>query len=175
MKKSIIFMLICISTFALGTEQGDITFEPKIGVQVNVVLDNVHLFDFEAAKFVTLDVFKRVSGRLDLGLGIQWNEVETTRQGADAGTMTRLPIYAIAKLHLAQTFFINPYLKVLGGYQLMLEDAESGMGNGAYYGAGIGLELADFVLDYAYTAESNEGDTEVRGAIGHALSLGYRF
>lgn len=175
MKKLILFIVILLEVFAIGTEQGDITFEPKVGVQVNVVVDNVHLFDLEAAKFFTLDVFKRVSGRLDLGLGFQWNEVETTRHGVEAGTMTRLAIYAIAKLHLAQTFFINPYFKILGGYQLMLEDAESGLGNGAYYGAGIGLELADIVIDYAYTAESNEGDTEVRGAIGHALSLGYRF
>lgn len=175
MKKFILFILICFSGFAIGTEKGDITFEPKIGVQVNVVIDNVNLFDLEVAKFITLDVFKRVSGRLDLGLGLQWNEVETTKNGADSGTMTRLPIYGIAKVHLAQTFIINPYVKVLAGYQLMLEDAESGMGNGSYFGAGIGIELADFVVDYSYTAEKNEGSTEIRGAIGHALSIGYRF
>lgn len=160
---------------AFGTEPGDITFEPKVGVQINVVVDNVHLFDLEIAKFVTLDVFKRISGRIDLGIGVQWNEVATTKNDVDTGTMTRLPVYAITKLHLAQTFPVNPYLKLLAGYQLMIEDAESGLGNGVYYGAGIGLEIGYFVVDYSFTAEKNEGDTEIRGSMGHALSVGYRF
>jgi len=89
--------------------------------------------------------------------------------------MTRVPIYAITKLHLAQTFPVNPYLKLLGGYQLMLEDAESGLGSGVYFGGGIGVEIGYLVIDYSYTVEKNEGETEIRGSIGHAVAVGYRF
>lgn len=175
MKKIILFLFLSLGIMAFGTEPGDLTFEPKVGVQVNFVVDNVHLFDLEIAEFVTLDILKRVSGRIDLGFGVQWNEVATTKNDVDMGTMTRMPVYIITKLHLAQTFFINPYLKLLAGYQIMLEDAESGLGSGVYYGISAGVELGDLVLDYAYTAEKNEGDTEIRGSIGHALSIGYRF
>lgn len=175
MKKFLLFVVLSFSLLAFGTEPGDITYEPKVGIQVNVIIDNVHIFDLEAAKFVTLDVFRRMTGRIDLGLGAQWNEVSTTKNGADGPLMSRLPIYGIVKLHMFQTFPVNPYLKVLAGYQFMLEDAETGMGNGSYLGAGIGVELGYFVIDYSYTVEKNEGSTEIRGAVGHALSLGYRF
>lgn len=175
MKKIILFLVLSFNLFSFGTEPGDITYEPKVGVQVNFVIDNVHLFDLEAAKFITLDVFRRMTGRIDLGFGLQWNEVDTTKNGADGALMSRMPVYAITKLHMFQSFPVNPYIKLLGGYQIVLEDAETGMGNGSYLGAGIGLELGYFVVDYSYTVEKNEGTTEIRGAVGHALSLGYRF
>lgn len=179
MKKILIlFVLLNISIFAFGTEPGDITYEPKIGIQINVVIDNVNLFDFEAAKFVNLDVYKRVSGRLDLGLGIQWNEVATTKTSGGlpiTGTLTRIPVYGVAKFHLAKTFPVNPYIKVLAGYQMMIDSDVEGVEGGSYYGAGIGLEMGYVVIDYAYTVESNEGASDFRGAIGHALAIGYRF
>lgn len=179
MKKFIILFILSWNIFAYGTEQGDITYEFRAGIQVNVVLDNVHFLDMEAGKFIGMDVYKRVSGRLDLGIGAQYNSVESTKfegtSDEEAVTITRIPLYAVAKLHLAQTFFLNPYIKVLAGYQVMLDANVEGLENGSYYGAGIGIELGDFVLDYMYTAEENKGDSQYRGSVGHALALGYRF
>ena len=63
----------------------------------------------------------------------------------------------------------------MAGYQVMLDADVEGLENGSYYGAGIGIELGDFVLDYMYTAEENKGDSQYRGSVGHALALGYRF
>jgi hypothetical protein len=179
MKKLIILFIFAWEILGYGTEQGDITYEVRAGIQVNIVLDNVHFLDMEAGKFFGLDVYKRVSGRLDLGLGAQYNTVESTKfegtASEEAITITRMPIYAVAKLHLAQTFFLNPYFKILAGYQVMLDADVEGLENGSYYGAGIGIELGDFVLDYMYTAEENKGDSQYRGSVGHALALGYRF
>lgn len=174
MKKLILFLLLNFGILAFGTSPGDITYEVKGGVQFNVVLDNVNFLDFEAAKFISLDILKRVSGRLDFGLGAQYNSVETTKDST-VGTLTRLPIYVVSKLHLAQTFPLNPYLKLLAGYQVMLQSDVEGLGGGPYYGIGIGLEVGYFVFDYAFTIEENRGDSEYRGAIGHSLALGYRF
>ena len=63
----------------------------------------------------------------------------------------------------------------MAGYQVMLDADVEGLENGSYYGAGIGIELGDFVLDYMYTAEENKGDSQYRCSVGHALALGYRF
>lgn len=179
--KKVVYLFFLILTFSAysATDIGDITYEARAGIQVNVVLDNVHFLDLEAGKFFGLDIYKRVSGRLDLGAGLQYNIVESTKfentANEESISIRRMPVYAVIKLHLAETFFLNPYIKLLGGYQIMLDADIEGLENGPYYGAGIGIELGDFVIDYMYTVEENKGDSQYRGSIGHALAIGYRF
>lgn len=181
MKKILLTCLLSSSLFAF--QPGEVIFEPKIGTGINFVLDS-DIFNAEGYTTYGLETYYKATPRTDVGLGIIYNEVSTTRKArnnSDAdGYLKRVPVYLCAKVHLGNDWPINPYLKLIFGYQFMLDSEIEGYGDGRYYGGALGLDLLNFTAEVFITIDSNEEYTDVtddtyRSALGYGMTLGYRF
>lgn len=170
-----IFFLLISEVFSKSA--GEFVIEPKVGVNINLTLD-YELLNIEAIRFFGAEFYYKPTNRLDTGIGILYNKVETTKNDTPTDPIRkveRMPIYFALKAHLGNDWYINPYLKFIAGYQIILDSDFEGLENGQLYAIGLGLDIVDFTLEGSVNVEENEGNSEFRGAIGFSLALGYRF
>ncbi len=170
-----IFFILVLEVFAKSA--GEFIIEPKVGLNINLTLD-YELLNIEAIKFFGAEFYYKPTNRLDTGIGILYNKVETTKNDTPTDPtrkVERMPIYFALKAHLGNNWHINPYVKFIAGYQIILDSDFEGLENGKLYAIGLGLEVINFTLEGSINIEENQGNEEFRGAVGFSLTLGYRF
>lgn len=155
---------------------------------------------------LALEGTRNIINNLELGLGIGYQQnakLKTysnhLKEKYEMGNYNSIPLYVTGKYNIT-TFSngITPYIKANLGYSFNLNEKdikftdEAGItsteslkvDNGLYYGAGLGMEYNNFLMDIMYQQTSADAKVSFQGektnkkSFDHsrvALSLGYKF
>ena len=153
-----------------------------------------------------LEGTRNITDNLELGLGIAYQQnaklkthSNSLKEKYEMGNYNSVPLYVTGKYNIT-TFSngITPYVKANLGYSFNLNEKnvkftdETGatstgnlkVDNGLYYGAGVGMEYNNFLMDIMYqqtTADAKvsfQGEKTNKKSFDHSrvtLSLGYKF
>lgn len=153
-----------------------------------------------------LEGTRDITDKLELGLGIAYQQnakLKThsnhLKEKYEMGNYNSIPLYVTGKYNI--TTFSNgmtPYVKANLGYSFNLNEknikitdetgaASTGnlkVDNGLYYGAGVGMEYNNFLMDIMYQQTTADAKVSIQGektnkkSFDHSrvtLSLGYKF
>lgn len=153
-----------------------------------------------------LEGTRNITDKLELGLGVAYQQNAKLKSHSnhlyekfEMGNYNSVPLYVIGKYDIT-TFSngITPYVKANLGYSFNLNEKDVKMtettgeiisgklkvDDGLYYGAGLGVEYNNFLMDLMYQQTmakakvTSEGVTSDKKNFDHSrvtLSLGYKF
>lgn len=178
MNKLLLICLLSSSLFAF--QPGEIIFEPKIGICSNSS-SSENSFDLalKGEGRFGLEAYYRTSPKTDIGLGVMYSVLDS-KETEDDDSLVRIPVYLSAKAHFGNDWLINPYLKLVLGYQFIPDTDLKESKNNDYYGAVFGLDIKNFTFEtFIYVYSNGEyikfSPKNFQSTLGYTASIGYRF
>ena len=104
-------------------------------------------------------------------------ESENINYSYDSGSLTSIPLYLTARYNFKNITDFTPYVKVNLGYSInsgdtnvklnniytgkLVEEYNSDIDNGMYYGFGLGVEYKNFLIDLTYDITQSKAEQKV--------------
>ena len=127
-----------------------------------------------------VEMTRNVTDSFETGIGTGY-QINSKNKDSSMGKYESVPIYIAFKYNFNSDSQWTPYLKGNLGYAFNFkETAKNKVSNGAYVGAGVGVEYENFFTDVVYQVtfakiEPENGKKEDLDYSRVTLSLGYKF